>query len=92
MPTSSSSKGLQIGIEAKIDYTPLLDLIGARYESMRRSGLNDLQKGMSEDEIEKTYQHKYNIQWAWADSIATEVKQTYNQLSGTFSVALSLFS
>ncbi len=73
-------KGLRVGIEAKIKYNPILDVLGNHYESIRRSGLNDMQKGMSETEIEKTYQHKYNIQWAWADSIATEVKQTYNQL------------
>ena len=74
------NKGLRVGIEAKIEYNQLLDVLGNHYESIRRSGLNDMQKGMSETLIEKTYQHKYNIQWAWADSIATEVKQTYNQL------------
>lgn len=75
MPT-----GTRVGIEAKIEYNPICDILGNRYESMRRFGLNDMQKGMSETEIEKIYQQKYNIQWAWADSIATEVKQTYNQL------------
>jgi len=75
MPT-----GTRFGIEARVKYNPIFDILGKRYESMRRSGLNDMQKGMSETEIEKIYQQKYNIQWAWADSIATEVKQTYNQL------------
>ncbi len=56
------SKGLRVGIEAKIEYNQLLDVLGNHYESIRRSGLNDMQKGMSESEIEKTYQHKYNIQ------------------------------
>lgn len=76
-----SSKGLRIGIEAKIEYTPLLDILGDKYESIRRTGLNDMQSGMSEAEIEKSYQSRFNIQWAWADSIAREVKQTYSQLT-----------
>ena len=74
-------KGLRIGIEAKIEYHPILDILGDKYESIRRTGLNDMQRGMSENEIEKSYQSRFNIQWAWADSIATEVKQTYSQLT-----------
>lgn len=76
-----AEKGLRIGIEAKVTYTPILDILGDKYESMRRTGLNDMQSGMSEGEIEKSYQSRFNIQWAWADSIATEVKQTYKQLT-----------
>ena len=45
MPT-----GTRVGIEAKIEYNPICDILGNRYESMRRSGLNDMQKGMSETE------------------------------------------
>ena len=74
-------QGLRIGIEAKIPYHPILDIWGDKYESIRRTGLNDMQSGMSEDEIEKSYQFRFNIQWAWADSIANEVKQTYKQLT-----------
>ena len=75
------SAGLRVGIEAKIEYNPILDILGNQYERLRRTGLNDMQKGMSEDEIEKSYQSRFNLQWAWADSIATEVKQTYLQLN-----------
>ncbi len=75
------SKGLQIGIEAKIEYNPILDVLGDKYESIRRTGLNDMQRGMSENEIEKTYQSRFNLQWAWSDSIATEVRQAYTQLT-----------
>lgn len=75
------SAGLRVGIEAKIKYSPILDIWGDRYESIRRTGLNDMQRGMSENEIEKSYQSRFNLQWAWADSIATEVKQTYKQLT-----------
>ncbi|MDJ0589008.1 MAG: hypothetical protein QNJ72_03300 [Pleurocapsa sp. MO_226.B13] len=73
-------KGLRIGIEARIPDHPILDILGDKYESIRRTGLNDMQSGMSELEIEKSYQSRFDIQWAWADSIATEVKQTYSQL------------
>ena len=77
----SSTKGLRIGIEAKIKDNPILDVLGNHYESLRRSGLNDMQQGMTEEEIEKSYQSRFNMQWAWADSIATEVKQIYSQLT-----------
>nr|MDJ0682665.1 hypothetical protein [Xenococcaceae cyanobacterium MO_167.B52] len=75
-----SNKGLRVGIEAKIEDNPILDILGNKYESIRRTGLNDMQRGMSENEIEKLYQSRFNLQWAWADSIATEVKQTHKQL------------
>ena len=42
-----TNKGLRIGIEAKISAHPILDILGDKYESMRRAGLNDMQKGMS---------------------------------------------
>ena len=76
-----SSKGLRVGIEAKIEYDSILDILANQYESIRRTGLNDMQKGLSESEIEKCYQSRFNLQWAWADSIATEVKQVYSQLT-----------
>ena len=76
-----ATKGLRVGIEAKIEYKLILDVLGNKYESIRRTGLNDMQRGMSENEIEKTYQSRFNLQWAWADSIATEVKQTFKQLT-----------
>ncbi len=75
------AKGLRVGIEAKIKYHPILDVLGDKYESIRRTGLNDMQHGLTENQIEKQYQLRFNIQWAWADSIATEVKQTYKQLT-----------
>ena len=50
------------------------------YESIRRTALNDLQKGKTETEIEKTYQQLYSLQWAWADTIATDANSTFKQL------------
>lgn len=73
--------GLRIGIEAKIEYSPVLDVLGDAYESIRRTGLSRMQSGWSEDDIEKRFQTEFNIQWGWADSLATEVKQTFDQLT-----------
>jgi len=72
--------GQTIGIEAKIEYVAGLELIGEYYESWRRTALNWLQLGLTEAEVEKRLQKDFNLQWAWADSIATEAKQTYDQL------------
>jgi len=80
MVKKASSKGLQIGIEARLPYNPVLEKLGECYESIRRSALNDMQRGLTEKEIEKSYQSRFNLQWAWTDSIATEATQTYNQL------------
>ena len=41
------SQGLRVGIEAKIEYSPILDILGNQYESIRRTGLSDMQQGMS---------------------------------------------
>ena len=76
----AKSKGLRVGIEAKIDYYPAIEELGFLYESIRRTALNDLQKGKPEIEIEKTYQELFNLQWAWADTIATDANSTFKQL------------
>jgi hypothetical protein len=54
--------GAQIGIEAKLTYIPVLDLIGEFYESMRRTAINWLQHGLTESEVEKKLQKEFNIQ------------------------------
>ena len=68
------------GIEAKIDYHPFNEDWGNLYQSILRSALNDRQLGLSESVIEKTYQKRFDIQWAWADSIATSASGIYEQL------------
>lgn len=68
------------GIEARIEYHPFLEDWGNSYQSLLRRALNDRQKGLTEREIEKTYQKRFNIQWAWADSLATNASQVYDQL------------
>ena len=73
--------GQSIGIEAKIEYHSALESLGFYYESWRRSALNWLQNGLSESEVEKKLQREFNLQWAWADSIATEAKQVFDQLT-----------
>ncbi|MGB5592556.1 MAG: IS200/IS605 family accessory protein TnpB-related protein, partial [Crocosphaera sp.] len=70
-----------IGIESKIEYHPFLEDWGNEYQSLLRRALNDRQKGLSENEIEKSYQRKYNIQWAWADSLATNSRSVFDQLT-----------
>jgi IS605 OrfB family transposase len=68
------------GIEAKIEEHPFLEDWGNTYQSLLRTALNDRQKGLTEAEIEKTYQKQFNIQWPWADSLATNASQVYEQL------------
>ena len=70
-----------IGIESKIEDHPFLEDWGNEYQSLLRRALNDRQKGISETEIEKSYQKKYNIQWAWADSLATNASSVFEQLT-----------
>jgi hypothetical protein len=73
--------GLSIGIEAKIEDHPVLESLGFYYESWRRTALNWWQNGLSESEVEKKLQREFNLQWAWADSIATEALATFDQLT-----------
>jgi IS605 OrfB family transposase len=73
--------GHQVGIEAKVDYQSAFDTLGVAYESWRRTALNWMQDGASEDDVEKRLQKEFGIQWAWADSIATEAAQCFSQLS-----------
>lgn len=77
----SKKHGLQVGIEAKIEYHQLLEDLGTSYESWRRSAINWMQSGLSEEEVEKRLQSEFNLQWAWADSIATVAKQCCDQLA-----------
>ncbi|BDA70672.1 transposase, IS605 OrfB family [Calothrix sp. PCC 7716] len=72
---------LRIGVEAKLPYHLFLSDWGDKYQSIMRTALNALQNGQSEDEIEKTFQSKFNIDWAWADSVASDAKRTFDQLT-----------
>ncbi len=71
--------GSQVGIETKIKYHPALEILGTKYESWRRTAVNWFQSGLTEDEVEKRLQSTFDIDWAWADSIATEAKQCFDQ-------------
>lgn len=72
--------GSQVGIEAKMEDHPALEILGAQYESWRRTALNWLQSGLTEEQVEKRLQSAFDIDWAWADGIATEAKQCLDQL------------
>lgn len=85
----AKNHGLQIGIEAKIEYHPIFEDLGSAYESWRRSAFTLLQSGLSEEEIEKRMQAQFTLQWAWADSIATEAKQCFDQLETASSNQIS---
>ncbi len=71
---------MRIGIEAHIEYHQFLDDWGNDYQSILRTGIIDRQKGLSEEDLERTYQKRFDIQWAWADSLATNISQVYDQL------------
>lgn len=74
------TRGQLVGIEAKIEYAIILDDLGFFYESHRRTAVNWLQSGLKERQVEKRLQSEFNLPWAWADAIALEAKQTYDQL------------
>ncbi|WP_143438531.1 hypothetical protein [Hydrocoleum sp. CS-953] len=77
----AKSHGSLRGIETKIEYHPIFEELGALYESWKRSALNWMQaEKLSESEVEKRLMKQFNLQWAWADSIATEATQCLNQL------------
>ncbi|BDA68797.1 transposase, IS605 OrfB family [Calothrix sp. PCC 7716] len=71
---------LRIGVEAKLPYHSFLSDWGDKYQSIMRTALNGLQNGQSEDDIEKTFQRKFDIDWAWADSVASDASGTFDQL------------
>ncbi|KYC42424.1 hypothetical protein WA1_20890 [Scytonema hofmannii PCC 7110] len=73
----------RVGIEAKlpqISEALLLEDMSYYYGSYQRTALNLLQSGKSDSEVEKILQSRFGIAWAWADSIATLAKSTYDQL------------
>ena len=60
--TDSPVYQMRIGMEAHIEYHQFLDDWGNYYQSILRTGLKDRQKGLSEDDIERTYQKRFDIQ------------------------------
>ncbi|NEP04005.1 MAG: hypothetical protein F6K25_31430 [Okeania sp. SIO2G4] len=77
----AKSHGSLTGIEAKIEYHPVFEELGELYESWQRSAVNWMQtENLSDSVVEKRLMKRFNIQWAWADSIATEATQCLSQL------------
>lgn len=72
--------GLQIGVESKIEYHAIFEDLGSAYETWRRTAVNWMQSGLTEDDAEKRLQRDFGLQWAWADGIATEAAQCLEQL------------
>ncbi|NEO58152.1 MAG: hypothetical protein F6K54_36935 [Okeania sp. SIO3B5] len=55
----AKNHGSLIGIETKIEYNPILEELGALYESWKRSGINWMQtEKLSESELEKRSNEK----------------------------------
>ncbi len=81
MLVMAKSHGSLRGIEAKIEYHPVFEELGALYESWKRSALNWMQtEKLPESVVEKRLMKQFNIQWAWADSIAPEARACLSQL------------
>lgn len=83
--STKTAKGRLVGIEAKLsshanNSITFLEDWGHYYQSILRTGVKRMLAGVSEDEIEKDFQSRFDIQWAWSDSIATEAAQKVAQL------------
>lgn len=83
--STKTAKGKMVGIEAKLSDHANKSIIfleewGQYYQSILRTGVTRMLTGTPEDEIEKYFQDRFDIQWAWADSIATESAQKVGQL------------
>jgi len=72
---------IMFGVESRLPDHPFLEDWGDRYQSICRTAVNALQNGATEDQIEKSFQGRFGIQWAWADSIATDANATIKQLT-----------
>ncbi|MBD2778288.1 IS200/IS605 family accessory protein TnpB-related protein [Iningainema tapete] len=71
---------LRRGIEAQLPEHPFLEDWGFYYQSFFRTAVNELQKGKTEDQIEKEFQERFGIEWAWSDSLSTDAKARTDQL------------
>lgn len=83
--STKTAKGRLVGIEVSLsghanNSITFLEDWGHYYQSILRTGVKRMLAGVSEDEIEKDFQSRFDIQWAWADSIATESAQKVAQL------------
>ena len=72
---------IMFGVESRLPEHPFLEDWGERYQSIFRTAVNALQNGATEDQIEKSFQGRFGIGWAWADSIATDANATIKQLT-----------
>jgi IS605 OrfB family transposase len=74
---------IMFGVESRLPDHPFLEDWGERYQSIFRTAVNALQNGVTEDQIEKSFQGRFGIEWAWADSIATDANATIKQLQSS---------
>lgn len=77
----------RIGVEAKIGSEstvhPFILHWARDYQSIYRSGAKELNQGKSKADLSKSYQKKYDVQWAWVDSLLTDASGTVEQLKAS---------
>lgn len=77
----------RVGVEGKIGSEetvhPLVLRWAEEYQSIYRSAAKDLNNGKSKSDLSKYYQKKYNVQWAWIDSLLTDAGGTVEQLKAS---------
>ena len=54
----------------------MVDILGDSYERLRRTGLNYMQSGMNELQIEKSYSTRFNIQMISHPSLVSSQPQS----------------
>lgn len=77
----------RIYVEAKIGseeaIPPFITHWSEEYQSIYRSGAKDLNAGKSKSDLSKSYQKKYDVQWAWVDSLLTDAGGKVEQLKAS---------
>ncbi|MEL6164034.1 MAG: transposase [Cyanobacteria bacterium J06628_3] len=70
------------GIEACIEKIPeSFEVWGRDYQSLLRKSVKLLQSGQTKEKLSPILQKKYDLQWAWVDSLLTDAKGTVDQLN-----------
>lgn len=70
----------RIGVESRIQNVPFVEHWARDYQSLYRRATNDLNAGGVKNDLLKTYQKEFDLQWAWVDSLLTDSKGTVEQL------------
>ncbi|WP_414620758.1 hypothetical protein [Calothrix sp. CCY 0018] len=75
---------LRRGIESKLGLVPeFFQEWGRDYCSISRKVLNQFQLGATKKDLSPILQKQHNVQWAWIDSLLTDVQGTFEQLKAS---------